>query len=217
MADETPNDTPEIEVPAAIEADPLAAADAADPTDAPEAAVRAHADEVGGSDEAPAARPATPAAPAEPVVQLSPKERKAAARVKRGPRRGATPEQRAEIRKAKAAARTRRRGQERVKARAQREADGPAPTTPPREHGTGSPKERQGIVVGDKTDKTITVRIDTARRHRRYEKIVRSSSKLHAHDETNDAGIGDTVRVVESRPLSATKRWRLVEVLERAK
>ncbi|HMS72075.1 MAG TPA: 30S ribosomal protein S17 [Baekduia sp.] len=74
-----------------------------------------------------------------------------------------------------------------------------------------------GIVVPDKADKTITVRIDTARRHRRYQKIVRSSSTLHAHDETNDAKAGDRVRVIESRPLSATKRWRLTEVLERAK
>ena len=66
-------------------------------------------------------------------------------------------------------------------------------------------------------DKTITVRIENARRHRRYEKIVRSSSTLHAHDEANDAHEGDLVRVVEARPLSRTKRWRLVEVLERAK
>jgi small subunit ribosomal protein S17 len=76
---------------------------------------------------------------------------------------------------------------------------------------------RQGGVVSDKADKTITVRIDTARRHRRYEKIVRSSSTLHAHDENNDAHEGDTVRVIESRPLSRTKRWRLVDVLERAR
>jgi small subunit ribosomal protein S17 len=61
------------------------------------------------------------------------------------------------------------------------------------------------------------VRIEVARRHRRYQKIVRSSTTLHAHDETNDAGVGDLVRVIESRPMSATKRWRLVEVLERAK
>ena len=61
------------------------------------------------------------------------------------------------------------------------------------------------------------MRIDIARRHRRYEKIVRSTSTLHAHDETNDAHEGDLVRVIESRPLSRTKRWRLVEVLERAK
>ena len=61
------------------------------------------------------------------------------------------------------------------------------------------------------------VRIDTARRHRRYQKTIRTSSKLHAHDERNDAHIGDTVRVVEARPLSRTKRWRLVEVVERAR
>jgi small subunit ribosomal protein S17 len=61
------------------------------------------------------------------------------------------------------------------------------------------------------------VRIDVARRHRMYGKVVRSSTTLHAHDERNEAGIGDTVRVVESRPLSHTKRWRLVEILERAR
>jgi small subunit ribosomal protein S17 len=72
-------------------------------------------------------------------------------------------------------------------------------------------------VVSSKADKTITVRIDTSRRHRRYEKIVRSSTTLHAHDETNDAGEGDKVRIVEARPLSKTKRWRLDEVLERAR
>ena len=83
--------------------------------------------------------------------------------------------------------------------------------------GSGVLKVRQGIVVSDKADKTITVRIDVARRHRMYKKIVRTSSTLHAHDERNDAQIGDTVRVIESRPLSRTKRWRLVEVLERAR
>ena len=74
-----------------------------------------------------------------------------------------------------------------------------------------------GKVVSDKADKTITVRIDIARRHRRYRKIVRSSSTLHAHDEANDAHEGDLVRVVECRPMSRTKRWRLVEIMERAK
>ncbi|HEX6461458.1 MAG TPA: 30S ribosomal protein S17 [Thermoleophilaceae bacterium] len=76
---------------------------------------------------------------------------------------------------------------------------------------------RQGIVVSAKPDKTITVRIDTARRHRTYKKIVRSSSTLHAHDERNEAHEGDTVRVIETRPISRTKRWRLVEILERAR
>ncbi len=118
-------------------------------------------------------------------------------------------------RRAKAVARTRRRGQERDKRRAAR-TEIPA-NVPPVERPAGAPKVRQGIVVSDKADKTITVRIDNARRHRRYEKIVRSSSTLHAHDENNDANAGDTVRVVESRPLSRTKRWRLVEVVERAR
>ena len=76
---------------------------------------------------------------------------------------------------------------------------------------------RTGTVVSAKPDKTIIVRIDIARRHRKYEKIVRSTTKLHAHDETNDAHEGDLVRVSESRPLSRTKRWKLEEVLERAK
>jgi small subunit ribosomal protein S17 len=85
------------------------------------------------------------------------------------------------------------------------------------EHGPGRPKVRQGVVVSDKGDKTIVVRIDVARRHRRYQKILRSSTTLHAHDETNNAHTGDTVRVVECRPMSKTKRWRLTEVLERAR
>ena len=78
-------------------------------------------------------------------------------------------------------------------------------------------KVRQGIVVSDKADKTIIVRIDTARQHRMYKKIVRTSATLHAHDENNDAHTGDMVRVVESRPLSRTKRWRLSEVPESAR
>ena len=93
----------------------------------------------------------------------------------------------------------------------------PAEPIPAREHPVGTQKVQQGVVVSDRADKTITVRIDTTRRHRRYSKVVRTSSKLHAHDERNDAHIGDTVIVREARPLSRTKRWRLVEVVERAK
>jgi small subunit ribosomal protein S17 len=78
-------------------------------------------------------------------------------------------------------------------------------------------KERQGIVVSNKGDKSITVRIDIARRHPTYEKIVRRSRTLHAHDERNEAGEGDVVRIVETRPLSKTKRWRLVDVVEKAR
>jgi small subunit ribosomal protein S17 len=76
---------------------------------------------------------------------------------------------------------------------------------------------RQGIVTSAKADKTIVVRIDTARRHRMYKKIIRESTSLHAHDERNDANEGDLVRLVECRPMSRTKRWRLTEVLERSR
>jgi small subunit ribosomal protein S17 len=160
---------------------------------------------------------AAPAAAAEPVAPLTPKERKVASRAQRGRRRGATPEERAEIRAKKAADRRRRRLQEREKAKAARAEVGPAHTPASTPESEGAPKVRLGKVVSDKADKTITVRIDVARRHRKYQKIVRSSSTLHAHDEANDANEGDLVRVVEARPLSRTKRWRLVEVLERAK
>jgi len=166
------------------------------------------------AEEAPAAEAApAPAPAAEPVAPQTPKERKAAARARRGTRRLATQEERDTARKAKAAARSRRRKQEREKKAAQPKGEG----TPKPEHGPGAPKTRLGTVTSDKADKTITVRIDTARRHRRYEKIVRSSTTLHAHDENNDANTGDRVRVVECRPMSATKRWKLEEVLERAK
>lgn len=148
---------------------------------------------------------------------LTPKERKAARRAERGVRRPATPEERAEERAAKRVARSRYRRNRRERDAAKRGEAGPKHTTSTVEHGPGAPKERLGIVVSDKADKTITVRIDVTRRHRRYQKIVRSSTTLHAHDEANEAHIGDRVRVIESRPLSATKRWRLTEVLERAK
>ncbi|MFL5822302.1 MAG: 30S ribosomal protein S17 [Solirubrobacteraceae bacterium] len=78
-------------------------------------------------------------------------------------------------------------------------------------------KTRQGIVVSDSATKTITVRIDVTRRHPEYDKVVRTSGTLHAHDEKGEAHIGDTVIVRETRPLSRTKRWRLLEVVERAK
>ena len=78
-------------------------------------------------------------------------------------------------------------------------------------------KTRVGIVTSDKMDKTITVAVRDNVRHPLYKKIVKRTYKLKAHDEQNDAHIGDTVRVMETRPLSKTKRWRLVEVMERAK
>ena len=78
-------------------------------------------------------------------------------------------------------------------------------------------QERRGVVVSDKGDKTIVVKVDVIKSHPKYKKVVRRSVKFQAHDEQNTAGVGDTVRIVESRPLSKTKHWRLVEVVEKAK
>jgi small subunit ribosomal protein S17 len=165
---------------------------------------------------------AEPAAPAEPQEVLAPKQRRArdrAAKAERSRARGpmTVEERQAErqtIRAAKAA--ERRTGRAKAAAKAKASAH-QAEVTPPRERVAGNQKVRQGIVVSDKADKTITVRIDVARRHRRYQKIVRTSQTLHAHDESNDAHIGDTVTVREARPLSRLKRWRLIEVVQRAK
>jgi len=106
----------------------------------------------------------------------------------------------------------------RLRARAKAlSSKGTLEATPPRERQPGKQKVRRGVVVSNRAEKTISVRIDSARRHRSYAKIVRTSTTLHAHDERSDANIGDTVVVRECRPLSRTKRWRLVEVIERAK
>lgn len=81
----------------------------------------------------------------------------------------------------------------------------------------GRRKVRTGVVVSDKMDRTVLVRIDRKVRHPLYKKIVRRTTRLAAHDEENAAHVGDTVRVVETRPLSKTKRWRVVEIVERAR
>ncbi|MGX8706759.1 MAG: 30S ribosomal protein S17 [bacterium] len=81
----------------------------------------------------------------------------------------------------------------------------------------GMRKTRTGVVVSDKMDKTIVVEIRTRVRHPLYGKIMNRTNKIKAHDENNECGIGDTVRVMETRPLSKDKRWRLVEIIEKAK
>jgi small subunit ribosomal protein S17 len=191
-----------------------ASADAAPADAAPADAAPADEASAGAGDAAP--KPPKGA----PQEVLAPKERRQraraakAAKIKAGAPRTAEERQADRVAERRKKAEVRRGG--RVKARA-KASHAAAEATPPREHIQGVQKLRQGIVVSDKADKTITVRIDTARRHRRYEKIVRTSRTLHAHDERNDANMGDTVIVREARPLSRTKRWRLVEVVERAK
>lgn len=122
--------------------------------------------------------------------------------------------ERLEGRKRKAAERRRyRQGRGKVR----RDAIPRGAGTPPAEREPGNPKVRQGVVVSDKMDKTITVRVESARRHPTYEKVIRTSKMYHAHDERNEAGAGDTVRLIECRPMSKTKHWRLTEILEKAK
>lgn len=177
--------------------------------------------------EAPAAEsapeaPAAPAAPEpepaepDPLDDLPWKERRRVLKSREPHKAG--PQQTIEERIAAREARRKQKANERRKERAAMKAEHKSSTgTPVAEREANAAKVRQGIVVSNKGDKSITVRIDIARRHPTYEKIVRRSRTLHAHDERNEAGEGDVVRVVETRPLSKTKRWRLVDVVEKAR
>jgi len=173
-------------------------------------------------DEAPSANVGSVAPASAPEPVLAPKERRARARAAKAakvkPRAALSPEERHAERVALRTKKAELRRTGRLKARKKaRAGEHQASVTPAREHAPGTQKTRQGVVVSDKADKTITVRIDLSRRHRKYQKVVSTRTTLHAHDESNDAHIGDTVIVRESRPLSRSKRWRLVEVVERAK
>jgi small subunit ribosomal protein S17 len=173
------------------------------------------------AEEAPAEEPAAEEASAEEAPAEAPHPKELRRRARSQHRGEALPErsvderaeERADRRRKKAEVRRKWRQKARERRRAQPSSEPPAPV----EHATGRPRVRQGVVVSDGANKTITVRIDIARQHRMYGKIVRTTSTLHAHDERNDAHVGDKVRVVETRPMSKTKRWRLVEVLERAR
>lgn len=195
--------------------------EAAVPEETPEAEA---AEETPAAEEAPAEAAAEPAAEAEPAEpdpldDLPWKERR---RVLKSRESGAAgpqlsneerQERRDTERKKKAAQRRKRRAEAKAEA-----PKGPGVGTPVAEKTrTGKPKERQGLVTSNKSDKTITVQIDSARRHPVYEKIVRQRHKIHVHDERNEANEGDLVRVIETRKLSKTKHWRLVEVIEKAR
>ena len=168
--------------------------------------------------------PEAPKAPEGPDPSLSPVQKRAWHRQRSGAVANAPKsiedkaEERKALRKQKAAARSRRRKQEREKKAAKLGAEaGTDRGTPTPEHEPGRKQVRQGVVVSAKGDKTLAVRIDHSKRHPKYKKIVRHTTKLYAHDEQNDAGEGDTVRIESARPLSRTKRWTLAEIVERAK
>lgn len=203
------DDTSEAPGPDAAPAD-----EAAEPEEAPtEEADAPAAEEKAEEPEAAAEEPA--AEPSE-EDQLPWKEKRRLER-SRKPHK-AKPQQSPEERKAARLAERKRRGGERRKERAAaKKKKTPGTGTSPAEKDANAAKVRQGIVVSDKGQKSITVRVDIVRRHPTYEKVIRRSRTLHAHDERDEAGEGDVVRVIETRPLSKTKRWRLVEVLEKAK
>jgi len=200
MSDESTEKTAQsAEEPQAEETPQATEAPAAEETAAPEAA-------------APEPEPAEP----DPLDALPWKERRRILRSREPHKAG--PQQTIDERAAARAARRKSKANERRKERAAMKADHQAGTgTEPTERDSVAAKVRQGIVVSNKGDKSITVRIDIARRHPTYEKIVRRSRTLHAHDERNEAGEGDMVRIVETRPLSKTKRWRLIDVVEKAR
>lgn len=198
-------------------ADPVAEEASEAQDEVPEEAAEEPAAEQGESEAEPAAAEEKPDAESSPEDDLPWKEKRRLERSRRpheskpqlSPEEWAA--QRAAARKAQAA--ERRKGREAAKAKKGEARTG----TPVAERTPNAAKVRQGIVVSDKGEKSITVRIDIARRHPTYEKVVRRSRTLHAHDERNEAGEGDIVRVIETRPLSKTKRWRLVDVVEKAK
>jgi small subunit ribosomal protein S17 len=204
MADET-TDTNEVDEVVEKAGEPVAQAPAVDePAEAPaeEPVAAAPADEPAA--EAPAEEPVA-AAPADEPAAEAPAEEPAAAAVAAEPKR-----------KRKRVPRSERRQRPKV-TREKPATRKPIVRLEKPEQERRRRQERQGTVVSDAMEKTIVVRVDVVKAHPRYKKVVRRSVKFHAHDETSQAKVGDVVRIVETRPLSKTKRWRLAEVVEAAK
>ena len=194
MADEEKNETTEEPV---VEETPEAEAE----TPEPEAVEAPAADEPVAEEEA-AAEPAEPEAePAEPEAEAAPEAEPVAPAKTKSLRHVPRTERRTRSKPVREKPATRK-----PITRTEKPATEPARR-----------QERRGVVVSDKGDKTIIVKVDVIKSHAKYKKVVRRSVRFHAHDEQNTAGIGDTVRIVESRPLSKTKHWRLAEVVEKAK
>jgi small subunit ribosomal protein S17 len=193
VAEETPAEEPVAEETPAEE--PVAEEAPAEEPVAEEAPVEEAAADEPVVEEAPTEEPVAeeaPAAPAAPAPQSGPKpKRKRLPRALR-PKKGRVQREKATERK-------------------------PITRIPKPEREFGRRQERQGTVVSDKGDKTIVVKVDTIKAHPRYKKVVRRSKRFHAHDEQNAAKIGDVVKIIETRPISKTKNWRLAEIVEVAK
>src|SRR5919198_586418 len=164
----------------------------------------------------PAAEEGTPAEEGAPAEEEAPAEEPAAEAEAEAPAEEAAPPQPAAKPKRKRLPRSQRHKHSKPKRERPAERR-PIVRLPKPEHVRGRSQERRGVVVSSAMDKTIVVKVDTVKAHPKYKKGVRRSIKFHAHDEQNAAKVGDVVRIVETRPLSATKRWRLAEVVEAAK
>ena len=185
------NEEPTVEEESAADAADSADADSAsDPT--PEPSTEEPAAEETPAAEAPAAEAPTAEEPAAPPVQSGPKKKRKILPRSERPKKG---------RRVRTPATERK----------------PIVRLPKPDHARGRSQERRGVVVSSAMDKTIVVKVDMIKSHPKYKKVVRRSVKFHAHDEQNAANVGDVVRIVETRPLSATKRWRLAEIVEAAK
>jgi small subunit ribosomal protein S17 len=216
--EETPENIQEEVEQAAASEDAVTEAPEQEANEVVEAADASAAEDEATEAPEPKAKPAAKSGPTRrEKLEAKRAERQAAA----GKRKPRTPEERDAERRERRAAVAKQRRAYRAKVKTKkaeaRQAEPAREADHAPEHGPGRAKTRQGVVVSEKGEKTITVAIDMVRRHKRYHKILRSTVKLHAHDERNDAHEGDTVRVQECRPMSRSKRWRLVEVLERAK
>jgi len=204
MADEEQNETTEeaVEEPEAVEK-PVAEAETPEEPVAEEAETEEAEGEQVAEADAPAEEPVEAEEPVAEAAAEEPAEAEAEA--------AASP--------AKKKRKLRPRSERRQRPKPVRASDGRKSLSrqPKPEHERGQRQERRGVVVSSAMDKTIVVRVETLKAHRRYKKIIRRSTKFHAHDERNEANVGDVVRIVETRPLSKTKRWRLAEVVEAAK
>jgi small subunit ribosomal protein S17 len=201
MSDETTNEN--------VESAESAEPEAVEATE-PEAAAEAEAPAA----EAAAETPAVEAEP-EPEAEAEPAAEEAAAEAP-APAVRAEPAAPARKRSLKHVPRSLRRKRPKVR-RARPETRKPFVRAEKPEHERGPRQERRGVVVSDAMDKTIVVKVESVRAHQRYKKVIRRTVTFHAHDAENSAHVGDLVRIVETRPLSKTKRWRLAEIIEVAK
>ena len=216
MTEEEKNDQPEQEGPSEPEVDAPE-----EPAEGAAAEAEAEAEAAPAEAEEPSEEPEAEeqAGPAEDSGEeaLTPKQRRRLERSRASgpPSPPRSPEERAAERAERRRAAGLARRRHRLRRRAKRGEPGVG--TPPRSRPSAGRKVRTGTVVSSRASKTITVKIEITRRHPTYEKVVRRSNTVYAHDERDEANEGDVVRLVEARPLSRTKRWRLLEILERAR